>query len=82
MDPIRFLVMSLFLFLRERCFLSNSLGEAINALKEEVHFFYSLFKLQPKSKISHPVFGMLNFEEWLLFHQKHAVHHLKQFGLF
>jgi len=29
----------------------------------------------------HPVFGELNFEEWILLHYKHVTHHLKQFGL-
>lgn len=29
----------------------------------------------------HPVFGDLNFEEWVLLNHKHVVHHLKQFGV-
>lgn len=29
----------------------------------------------------HPVLGLLNQEEWIIFHNKHFTHHFKQFGL-
>ena len=38
------------------------------------------FKNNPAAKTSHPVFGDLDFEEWVLLHYKHVTHHLKQFG--
>lgn len=28
-----------------------------------------------------PVLGDLNFEEWIMLHYKHVMHHAKQFGL-
>ena len=34
-----------------------------------------------EKKTLHPVFGELNFEEWVLLHYKHVGHHLKQFGM-
>ena len=32
-------------------------------------------------KTTNPVFGDLNYEEWIRFHSKHFAHHFKQFGL-
>ncbi|TXH28993.1 MAG: DUF1569 domain-containing protein, partial [Cyclobacteriaceae bacterium] len=35
----------------------------------------------PAKKTTHPVFGALNFDEWILLHYKHVTHHSRQFGL-
>jgi oxepin-CoA hydrolase/3-oxo-5,6-dehydrosuberyl-CoA semialdehyde dehydrogenase len=39
-----------------------------------------LFKENPTLQTPHPGFGLLNYEEWELFHAKHMDHHLSQFG--
>ena len=39
-----------------------------------------LFKENPTLQTLHPGFGLLNYEEWELFHAKHIDHHLGQFG--
>jgi len=39
-----------------------------------------LFQENPTKKTPHPGFGLLNFEEWERFHDKHMGHHLSQFG--
>jgi oxepin-CoA hydrolase/3-oxo-5,6-dehydrosuberyl-CoA semialdehyde dehydrogenase len=54
---------------------------AVNDLEKEITDFLNLFNNRPGLTTQHPVFGDLNFEEWVLLHHKHVVHHLKQFGL-
>ncbi len=54
---------------------------AVAELENEVNDFFILFKDKPTLIVQHPVFGDLNFDEWIQLHHKHVVHHLKQFGL-
>ena len=54
---------------------------ALENLAESISGFQSYFKDDADKKIMHPVFGELNFEEWVLLHYKHVTHHLRQFGL-
>jgi oxepin-CoA hydrolase/3-oxo-5,6-dehydrosuberyl-CoA semialdehyde dehydrogenase len=58
-----------------------SITDAINELQQEVDAFVQLFTQNPGLKTTHPVFGALNFEEWILLHYKHVLHHARQFGL-
>lgn len=55
--------------------------EARNELEHEVKDFFDFFKHDPEKTTQHPVFGDLNFSEWILLHYKHVKHHLKQFGI-
>ncbi len=59
----------------------TTLSIAKEKLKLAVEDFVKYFKNDPEKKTLHPVFGLLNFEEWVLLHYKHVVHHLKQFNL-
>ena len=59
---------------------NNSFTEALDELQNEINGFVDYFKNNPEAKTLHPVFGVLNFEEWVLLHYKHVTHHLKQFG--
>lgn len=58
-----------------------SMKEALEELQAEINDFVKYFKDNPGSQTTHPVFGALDFDEWVLLHHKHVVHHLKQFGL-
>ncbi len=58
-----------------------SYADAVNDLEKEVKDFLHEFTNDPALTTQHPVFGDLNFEEWVLLHYKHVVHHLKQYGL-
>lgn len=60
---------------------NKSYEEAMTKLIESVYFFEVYFKDTPQRKTLHPVFGSLNFEEWVLLHYKHITHHLRQFGV-
>ena len=59
----------------------GNLGLAIGHLEKEVKDFITLFEGDPAFITQHPVFGNLNYEEWILLHYKHVLHHLKQFEL-
>lgn len=60
---------------------NNSYEDATNELQNEITAFTWFFENNPEVKTCHPVFGDLDFDEWVLFHHKHVTHHLKQFGL-
>ena len=59
----------------------STMETALENLAESISGFQSYFKDDADKKIMHPVFGELNFEEWVLLHYKHVTHHLRQFGL-
>jgi oxepin-CoA hydrolase/3-oxo-5,6-dehydrosuberyl-CoA semialdehyde dehydrogenase len=58
----------------------SSMKEALEELREEVNHFVKYFEDHPGARTTHPVFGELDFDEWVLLHYKHVTHHLKQFG--
>ena len=58
-----------------------NMEEALQKLVESILYFETYFNENPGKKTMHPVFGELNFEEWVLLHYKHVTHHLRQFGL-
>ena len=58
-----------------------SLEAAIFSLEREVNDFCHLYDDDPEKKNLHPVFGELNFAEWVQLHHKHVRHHLRQFGV-
>jgi len=56
-------------------------SQSISFLRDELHTFFSFFETNPTALTQSPAFGDLNFEEWVQLHHKHAIHHLKQFGV-
>ena len=58
-----------------------TLQEALDSLTDAIAYFEIYFNEGTGKKTMHPVFGELNYEEWVLLHYKHVRHHLKQFGL-
>ena len=58
-----------------------SMEEALEKLEESIAAFENYFKEDALKTTLHPVFGELNFEEWVLLHYKHVRHHLRQFGM-
>lgn len=57
------------------------LETAKEKLKKAIIEFKELFSQKKELTTLHPVFGWLNYEEWILLHYKHVQHHLKQFSL-
>jgi Protein of unknown function (DUF1569) len=58
-----------------------TMEEALAGLEKSIREFIDYFKNEESKLVAHPVFGELNFEEWVLLHYKHVLHHAKQFGL-
>jgi len=58
-----------------------NMDEALEKLAGSITAFENYFKDDPLKTSLHPVFGELNFEEWVLLHYKHVTHHLRQFGV-
>jgi hypothetical protein len=54
---------------------------AIGALHEELIWFFEVFKKTPDLTTRNPLFGDLNFEQNVQLLHKHAIHHLRQYGV-
>ena len=54
---------------------------AIGELHQELICFFEVYEKRPELVIRNPFFGDLNFEESIQLLHKHALHHLKQFGV-
>ncbi len=54
---------------------------AIGALQQELIYFFEAYEEQPALVIRNPFFGDLNFEQNVQLLYKHAIHHLRQFGV-
>lgn len=59
----------------------KDLASAIQKMSSAIEDFFTFFKDDASQKTQHPVFGMLNFDEWILLHYKHVSHHARQFSL-
>ncbi|MER3499556.1 MAG: hypothetical protein C4308_13475 [Chitinophagaceae bacterium] len=59
----------------------SSFTAAIEELEDELNFFFQHFSTASATTTLHPVFGELNYAEWVQLHHKHVKHHLKQFGI-
>jgi hypothetical protein len=55
--------------------------DAINELSDEVGDFFLIFENDPGKKVVNPFFGELNYDMSVQLIHKHALHHLKQFGV-
>ncbi|WP_299248226.1 hypothetical protein [uncultured Cytophaga sp.] len=61
--------------------LHTSLESAVTELMAELTYFNTFFKSNDAMKTMNPSMGELNYDEWIIFHNKHFTHHFKQFGL-
>lgn len=60
---------------------NKSLDAAIAELQESIKNFFAVFEGDSQLQTRNPFFGNLNFEENVQLLYKHALHHLRQFGL-
>src|SRR5215208_1736175 len=58
-----------------------SVEEAIKELQTEINFFFSVFEKNNLQVTRNPFFGDLNYEQNIQLLYKHALHHLRQFGV-
>jgi len=54
---------------------------AIEKLQKELNYFFELFEKEPAYTTHNAFFGELDFDSNIHLLHKHAMHHLKQFGL-
>ena len=54
---------------------------ALGALQQELIYFFEAYEKDPQLIIRNPFFGDLNFDQQVHLLYKHALHHLKQFGV-
>ena len=54
---------------------------AIGGLQQELIYFFEAFEKNPSLITRNPFFGDLNFEQNVQLLHKHALHHLRQFGV-
>ncbi len=59
----------------------HTIQAAIGALQQELIYFFEAFEKDPKLITRNPFFGDLNFEQNIQLLYKHALHHLRQFGI-
>ena len=58
-----------------------SKAEALKELKEEIDTFFAAFEKNNLQVTRNPFFGDLNYEQNVQLLYKHALHHLRQFGV-
>jgi hypothetical protein len=61
--------------------INPSAEEAISELQKEIDFFFSVFEENNLQVTRSPFYGDMNFEENIHLVYKHALHHLRQFGV-
>ena len=54
---------------------------AVGELQQELIYFFEAFEKNPDLVTRNPFFGDLNFEQSVQLLYKHALHHLRQFGV-
>ena len=59
----------------------HTVQAAIGALQQELIYFFDAFAKDPRLITRNPFFGDLNFEQNVQLLHKHALHHLRQFGV-
>ncbi len=57
------------------------LETARQKLIDELYLFASRKEEIDRERPLHPVFGPLDYDDWVLFHRKHLSHHFQQFGI-
>ncbi|MDQ6904610.1 MAG: hypothetical protein M3139_16580 [Bacteroidota bacterium] len=59
----------------------SNIESAIKKLQKELDYFFEVFGNHPDLKTKNPFFGELDYDMNIQLLHKHAIHHLKQFGL-
>ena len=60
---------------------NDELELAVDEFTDEWLNFIELYENNPDASVVHPYYGALDFNLWLKMHDKHFMHHFKQFGL-
>lgn len=58
-----------------------TMQQSIEELQQELDHFFQVYESLPGLQIRSPFYGDMNYEEQVQLLYKHALHHLRQFGL-
>jgi hypothetical protein len=58
-----------------------SISKAVDKLSEELDHFFFVFEANPELTTMNPIFGELDYDMNVQLIYKHALHHLRQFGI-
>ncbi len=58
-----------------------TISKALDKLQAELDYFFEVFRANEKLTTTNPIFGELDYELNVQLLYKHAVHHLRQFGV-
>ena len=58
-----------------------NMNAAIEKLQDELNYFFEAFENNPSLKTNNSIFGELDYTMNVQLLHKHALHHLRQFGL-
>lgn len=59
----------------------QDMSAALDELQAEIDYFFEVYQLEPGKKVVNAIFGDMDFELQVLLLHKHAIHHLRQFGI-
>jgi hypothetical protein len=59
----------------------QDMSAALDELQAEIDYFFEVYQQEPGKKVINPSFGEMDFELQVLLLHKHAIHHLRQFGM-
>lgn len=59
----------------------TDIQDSLAELQQEINDFFIIFEKTPGRKILNPIFGELNYDQWVQLLYKHGWHHLRQFGI-
>jgi len=57
------------------------MNAALEELQSEIDHFFTVYENEPGKAVMNPFFGSLDYEMQVQLLHKHALHHLKQFGV-
>jgi hypothetical protein len=60
---------------------NKTIDGALDELQRELDLFFSVFETNHQERTRNPIYGDLDFNQNVLLLYKHALHHLRQFGL-
>ena len=60
---------------------NKTIEGALDELQRELDLFFSVFETNHQERTRNPIYGDLDFNQNVLLLYKHALHHLRQFGL-
>lgn len=59
----------------------ETIKDSVDELRKDIDHFFDVYSKEPDKKLTNPFFGELDYNMQVQLLHKHALHHLKQFGI-